>query len=198
MAKIAVIGAGNVGSTLGRAWMEAGHQVMYGTRSPEATSDRLRAPAGLPSEAAADADVILLAVPGVASHEVIASIVDTLDGTLVIDATNRIGGSPMHSIEAIHELAPRALPYRAFNTLGWENFANPRFGGEVADLFFCGADGGGRMIVEALISDVGLRPVWVGDLGQLPVVEALASLWFALALQRGLGRHLAFRTLRDP
>jgi predicted dinucleotide-binding enzyme len=48
-----------------------------------------------------------------------------------------------------------------------------------------------------LIDDVGLRPMWVGDLETLPVIEALAGLWFALALRQGLGRHLAFRTLRD-
>jgi hypothetical protein len=42
---------------------------------------------------------------------------------------------------------------------------------------------------------VGLHPVRVGGLDQLPVVDALASLRFALALGQGLGRHLAFEVL---
>ena len=32
--KIAIIGAGNVGGTLGRAWVKAGHEVMFGVRDP--------------------------------------------------------------------------------------------------------------------------------------------------------------------
>jgi hypothetical protein len=151
----------------------------------------------LADEAASGADVVVLAVPGDATATVIGSLGPVLDGTVVVDATNRVGHSPMHSIDTIRELAPSALPYRAFNTLGWENFAEPTFADGVADLFFCGPDGPGRTLVEGLIDDVGLRPMWVGDLETLPVIEALAGLWFALALRQGLGRHLAFRTLRD-
>jgi predicted dinucleotide-binding enzyme len=32
--KIAVIGYGNVGSTLGLAWTKAGHEVIFGARDP--------------------------------------------------------------------------------------------------------------------------------------------------------------------
>jgi hypothetical protein len=37
--------------------------------------------------------------------------------------------------------------------------------------------------------------VRVGDLDQLPAVDMLANLWFALALGQGHGRHLAFKVL---
>jgi len=32
--KIAIIGIGNVGGTLGPAWVKAGHKVIYGVRDP--------------------------------------------------------------------------------------------------------------------------------------------------------------------
>ena len=32
--KIAVIGAGNVGGTLGKRWARAGHEVAFGARNP--------------------------------------------------------------------------------------------------------------------------------------------------------------------
>ena len=51
--------------------------------------------------------------------------------------------------------------------------------------------------VEQLIADIGLRPVWVGGPEYTPTVDAIASLWFALALKQGRGRHLAFKLLTD-
>ena len=38
--KIAVIGAGNVGGTLGRRWGESGHEVIFGVRDPAAGKTR--------------------------------------------------------------------------------------------------------------------------------------------------------------
>jgi predicted dinucleotide-binding enzyme len=99
----------------------------------------------------------------------------------------------MSSVEAIRSAAPRAQVFRAFNTLPWETFAEPRFGETGADLFYCGpADK--RDVIEGLIRDVGLEPVYVGDLNWISVVDPLAGLFFALS-QR-LGRGLAFKLLR--
>jgi hypothetical protein len=198
VAEIAVIGGGKVGRTLGRAWVEAGHRVRFGSRTPggEAAAT-LPGPAALPLEVAEHAEVVVLAVPGSVVREVLSTIAPGLGDTVVIDATNRIGGDPTHAIDLIEELASSSIPFRAFNGLGWETLAAPGFGDDRADLFFCGPDGRARSLVEALIHDVGLRPVWVGDLEHLPIVEGLTRLWFALALERGMGRHLAFRVLTD-
>jgi predicted dinucleotide-binding enzyme len=122
-----------------------------------------------------------------------------LGGRLCFDATNNMGGGggpvPMHSLASFAAAAPEASVYRAFNTLGWENFAEPVVGGQQADLFFCGPDGDSRLVAEGMISDVGLHPVWVGGNEMVDVVDSIASLWFALALRRGLGRRLAFKLL---
>jgi predicted dinucleotide-binding enzyme len=51
--------------------------------------------------------------------------------------------------------------------------------------------------VESLIADVGLRPIYIGDLEQVAVVDNLTRLWFALAFGQGYGRRLAFKMLTE-
>jgi hypothetical protein len=48
--------------------------------------------------------------------------------------------------------------------------------------------------VETLVEAVGLRPAYLGP-DQHEVVDGVLRLWFALALGRRRGRHLAFRVL---
>jgi predicted dinucleotide-binding enzyme len=176
------------------------HQVSFGVRSPDRYQQLAEAWAALagPANAVSSAEVVLLAVPGAAVAGVLSAIAGQLAGKIVLDATNSFGGGPMNCQQAVAEAAPGAAYFRAFNTLGWENFANPEFpGGERADLFYAGPDGPPRDKVEALISDVGLRPVWVGGPEHAETVDGVARLWFALALGRQRGRHTAFRTLTD-
>jgi len=197
--KVGVIGAGNIGATLGRAWMRT-HEVSFGVRSPEKYQELADAGADVtdPAGAASSAEVVLLAVPGEAVAAILSETADRLAGTIVLDATNSFGNGPMNSQQLVAEAAPSAAYYRAFNTLGWENFANPDFpGGERADLFYAGPDGPARAIVEELIAEVGLRPMWVGGAEHVETVDGVTRLWFALALGRQQGRHTAFRTLTD-
>ena len=110
-------------------------------------------------EALAGADVVLLAVPGGAAAEVVAANGAALAGKVVIDAVNRIGEPEVNSRAAIAAAAPQARYVRAFNTLGWENFADPLPG---TALFFA-ADPDARAAAEELITAVGLEPVFAGD-----------------------------------
>jgi predicted dinucleotide-binding enzyme len=187
MTRIGVIGSGNVGGTIGAAWERAGHAVVCGARSP-------KPPRTVPiAEAIAGAEVVLLATPGAAVPALLAEHGAALDGRVVIDATNDVGGGRHHA-EAYSESARGARFARAFNTLGHEMFAEPSFRGEVADLFWCGPDDAG---VEQLIADVGLRPVRVGDIDAIDVVDGAARLWLTLVFRQGHPRRLAFRMLTD-
>lgn len=198
--KIAVLGARIIGSTLARKWAQAGRQIMFGVRTvdnPEtqALARELSASVGTVAEAIAFGDVVVFAIPGNAMEETVAAHAAALNGKIVIDAANRMGGGAMNSAAAFAAHAPDARVYRAFNSLGWENFENPIFGDIQADLLYCGPAGAGRDAVEQLIRDVGLRPVCVGDLQQVGLVDAIGSLWFALAFGQGMGRELAFKVL---
>ena len=135
----------------------------------------------------------MLAVPGTAAKDVLASLGSALAGKVVIDATNDIQGAG--KLHALDELADGAHPVRAFNTLGWENFADPVFDGVPADLFYAAEEGHAKEVADRLIADVGLVPVWLGGIDTFGVVDSLTRLWFLLAFQRKLGRRLAFKML---
>ena len=80
----------------------------------------------------------------------------------MVDATNDLtAGQDSQSLSALPyltERVPSAQGFPAFNSVGWENMANPRFGDTVADLFYAGPDIDDRVAVESLIGDVGFRP----------------------------------------
>ena len=185
--KIAMIGAGNIGGTLGGKWAAAGHEVVYGVRSPGDPGTAAIA------DAVAGAEVVVLAVPGPAAKDVLASLGPALSGKVVIDASNDVQGSG--KLHALDKLTDDAHPVRAFNTLGWENFPDPLFDGIAADLFYAAEEGHAKDVADRLIADVGLVPVWLGGVDTFDVVDSLTRLWFVLAFQRKLGRRLAFKML---
>ena len=151
---------------------------------------------GAVADALASAEVVLMAVLGRAMDETIAANATRLDSKINIDAANRMGGpGPANSFATLRASTPNARVYRAFNTYGWENFADTQFGGDQLDHFYCGPDGESRAVVERRIADVGLRPLRVGDVDQVEVVDGVLRLWFALAVGQQMGRHLAFKVL---
>lgn len=199
---IAIIGAGNIGKTLGKKWAAAGHTVRFGVRNPaDPKFDALRQSfggAGMMSIADAidAAEVVVLAVPGAAVAEVAAEHGVRLAGKLLIDTTNNGRGATLHNVDTLSATAPGAIQARAFSTLGWENFADPVLGGAQIDLFYCG-DPRARATTDQLISDVGLRPVYIGGLDTAATVDGVARLWFALALGQKMGRRIAFQLLSE-
>jgi predicted dinucleotide-binding enzyme len=192
--KIAVIGAGNVGRTLGRRWSEAGHGVTFGVRDPAANkvaallarcADGTRAD----SPAAAAADAV---------QEVIPALSD-LAGKIVIDCTNPLDADLRLTLghtdsggEAIARLAPGARVVKAFKTITWEAMADPDYGGQRATLFFCGGDETAVEIVSGLIRDIGLDPVHVDGLEMARCLESLALLWITEFGIRRPGSDYAF------
>jgi predicted dinucleotide-binding enzyme len=189
--RIAVIGTGKIGSTLGSRWRAAGFDVVYGSREPSAAGPG-GAPAQTVGDAIAGADVVLLAVPGRAVPDVLGPHGAVLAGKIVIDATNSMGGQEFNRRPAVEAAAPDAQYVRAFNTLGWENFVSPAAG---AAMFFA-ADSAARASAEELISAIGLEPVYVGGPDQTGTVDCLLPLWFALVKQNGGNRKIALRVVR--
>jgi 8-hydroxy-5-deazaflavin:NADPH oxidoreductase len=188
--KVAVIGAGRIGGTIGARWEAEGHEVVYGLRNPSSKPGAESIAAAL-----ASAGIVLLAIPGNAVAQFVREHAKDLDGKVVIDATNNFGGASMNSWPQISPVLPKAKLYRAFNSYGFDVFAEPSLGGERPDLFYAGPDGESQKDVEQLITDVGLRPVWVGGTDAVDVVDGVLRLWFTLARHRG--RRIAFRLIAD-
>lgn len=199
---VAVIGAGTIGGTLTRRLRAAGRTVTVGVQHPSkpgtlALAEETGATVTTAAEAVRSSGIVVVAVPGGGVAALADELGGLLSGPVVVDATNSLAGGSMNARDVLVAAAPDVVYARAFNTLGWENFADPHIGGVQADLLWCGPEpGAGAEAVEQLIADVGLHPVRVGGLDQLDTVDAVARLWFALALGQGLGRHLAFKVLR--
>jgi 8-hydroxy-5-deazaflavin:NADPH oxidoreductase len=200
--KIAVLGAGNIGGTIGTKWAKAGHMVRFGVRDPgkAEVQDLIKslgenASATSTVDAIAFGDVVLFAIPGQSMDETITANAKVLDGKILIDAANNMRGAATDSMSVFAAKTPNAKVYRAFNIYGWENFEETEFGGVRGDLFYCGPDGEPRAIMEKLIADVGLEPMYVGGPDQVGVVDGILRLWFALANGQKKGRHLTFKVL---
>jgi 8-hydroxy-5-deazaflavin:NADPH oxidoreductase len=198
--KVAVIGSGVIGRTLATRFAQAGYSVTFGARDL-GNPDLAAFAAGIGASVADigtaidDADAVLLAINGAAMPGAVPALGARLDGKIVIDATNNVGGPSLNSLAALAEHAPRAVLFRAFNSLGWENFADPRYGDDSGDMLYSGPAGGAQATVEGLIAATGLRPIWVGDNDKSQIVDSFVTLWFTLAFERGLGRNLGFKIL---
>ncbi|GAA3401456.1 NADPH-dependent F420 reductase [Paenibacillus hodogayensis] len=197
--KIACIGSGNMGGTLGRRWALQGHQVMFGSRDPH--SDNMRAllhaaganaQAGTVSEAAAFGDVILIAV----LPDVVERVLDEagdLNGKIVINCTNRYDGKSA-DLEVLH-LAKHARVVRAFQTLPWEALANPQYGQVNVSAFLSGDDAEAKAVVARLSADIGLDPIDVGGSADMEKIEmAVGLLWGTLSAR--YGRDYGIRVAR--
>lgn len=186
--RIAVLGAGKVGNTLGRRFAEAGHTVVFGVRRPD---DPKYADAPLPlrpiAEAARDAELVLLATPWAAAEDALRNAGD-LSGKVLVDATNPIGpggvlthGRDDSGAEQVARWAPGARVVKAFNTIGREVMADPRFGEQRALLWLCGDDAAACGAVADLAAALGFEPIVLGGLAKARAMEPAASLWITSA-----------------
>ena len=199
--RIAIIGAGNVGGGLGKAFTEAGHEVVFGVRDPESTktlsalADIPAATAASPSEAVDGADVIVFAIRPVAINATVADL-PPLDGRIVIDAMNRFDGDPARS--TIHDLAdrlPGAKLVKAFNTTGYENLSTASRRQTPAAMFVAGDDPEAKRMAMLLASEIGFLPEDAGGLANAKPLEEMVKVW--LALTQTYGRGIGFAVSRE-
>jgi NADPH-dependent F420 reductase len=185
---IAMIGTGNVGAALGRRFAENGHTVVYGSRDPSAADVReLVAVTGhgavavTQARAAAQADIVVLAVPWRAAEDVVRALPD-LSGKIVVDPTNpRVTASdgfadyPIEdsNAERIARLAPGAEVVKAFSTLGAETMLDPELAGGPVTVPIVGDDRAAKERIAALAREIGLEAVDVGPLRHARIIEGL-------------------------
>jgi 8-hydroxy-5-deazaflavin:NADPH oxidoreductase len=202
--KIAIVGAGNVGKALGKAWEKRGHSVTYGVRNPgDAKYDGLKTASV--ADAARPADAILLATPWDATEAALNSAGD-LAGKLILDATNPLSMGPQgmglavgHTTsggEMVAAWAKGAAVFKTLNTTGFNNMEDTAGYAQKPVMFFAGDDQGQRATVAALLSDLGFAPVDAGPLSNARLLEPYALLWIDLALKRGQGRDFAFALMK--
>jgi hypothetical protein len=206
--KIGIIGAGDVGGTLGKRWRQKKHEIMFGVRNLQSLNvqNLIQADQNLKfgniREAVAFGDVIVFAIPWTSVEETILSA-GNLSGKILIDPTNPLTPDlkglaldDTSAAEKIAKLANTAKVVKAFNTIGAKTINNLIFDSYRADLFICGDDTRAKRVVEDLATDIGFDVVDVGPLVNARMLEHLALLWIELALRQQFGPNIAFKLLR--
>ncbi len=197
--KIAVIGAGRVGSTLGGRFADLGEEVVYGVRDP-ARHAEVGATAA-PAEAVRGAGLVLLALPWGAVGDVVRELGDLGDAVLV-DATNPLADGMSGLVadpsgaEVVQALATGGRVVKAFNTTGAANMADPGYGGAAVWMPVAGDDPDAKEVVIYLAEALGFDATDVGPLTMARRLEELALLWVRLAYVEGNGPDFAFGLLR--
>lgn len=203
---IGVLGAGNVGGTLGRSWARRGHRVVFGVRSVEGADRTLLEVAGArfasQDEAGAFGEVVALSIPWDAVETVLASLGDRLRDKILLDCTNPNFTAdpgqhhPLSGGQRVAGWAPGARVVKIFNTTGWENIADPVYGAMRATMFYAGDDPDAKNVAAGLAAEAGFDPVDAGPLSNADLLESLARLWGKLAYGQQMGRDIAFHLLR--
>lgn len=206
MTRIAVIGSGNVGGSLGSRLSNQGFEVQFGVRNVD---DKVKAllgktrgaTAATPEAAAAWGDVVFMAVPANVAVDVAKGLAKHLEGKVLVDCNNALAwkegpvwNPPAEGslAQAIAKAAPGARVIKGFNTFGAELHADPNHVGPPAQVMFAGDDAEAKKTFAEVATKGGWRPVDAGPLRNAGVLENLAVLWIHLAGPGGHGRDWTF------
>lgn len=99
--------------------------------------------------------------------------------------------------EALRAWTTGAEVVKCFNATGWENMADPNYGGVAIDLFMAGDSVRGKAVARQLALDLGFAECYdFGGDDTIPLLEQFALAWINLALVQGQGRGTAFKVLK--
>ncbi len=198
--RIAVIGAGSVGTALSEAFVRLGHDVRVGVRDPDAARHSEVEGRATPERAVDGAQVVVLAVPAGVLPELLTSL-SLVPPVIVVDATNAIagpvpGGEPTVGAFVRSVVDPDVPVVKAFNTIGAEHLATGQVGGHAAFMPVAG-DNDGLDVVVDLARSIGFDAVPLGGVDAIGLVEDHARLWIHL-MRSGWGRDFGFAVLGSP
>jgi 8-hydroxy-5-deazaflavin:NADPH oxidoreductase len=209
--KIGIIGAGNVGTGLGKHLAARGHDIVVSfARTPEKVEAAAAAiggggRAGTLEDAVRHAEVVIIATPWAATLEVVRAVAPLLDGKIVWDTTNPLKadmsgleiGTTTSGGEQIARAAPGARVVKAVPPFA-EVLHSPsmEIGGQLPGVFVCGDDAAAREVVLALIGDIPAASVDAGPLSLARYTEPLGMLLVQLAYVQGMGARIGATLIR--
>jgi predicted dinucleotide-binding enzyme len=189
--KIAILRRGHVGGALSRGLSRAGYEVIVVDRDERAIRD-----------AAARADLVILAVPFAAVDEVARIIEPVTAGKPVMDVTNALTkdaglavGFTTSGGEELQKKLPRAHVVKALNTVFARLMETGQVDGQPLTAFVAGDDDAARSTVMELARKIGFDAVNAGSLKNARLLEPLGVLNIQLGYVLGYGSHGGFRHL---
>jgi hypothetical protein len=179
--RIGIIGAGMIGSTLAKLWVDAGHEVRVASRHPEQLKELVEhlgelASAGTPADAAEFGDVVMLTVPLKAVPDLASGLRSSLSGKVVLDTGNayeRRDGDVARQASAhaagsagwAAAMFPESRWVKAFNTVYFRTLQSEAHrGGDRLGIPLAGDDPEALRTAADLVRDAGFDPVIVGSL----------------------------------
>ena len=171
--KIAIIGAGNVGTALGSGWSRSGHQITYAepdeakTKALKAAQPHARIAAN--AEAARQADVVVLCTPWWVTEAAIRDC-GNLAGKIVIDVTNPLKpdfsgldrGFNSSGGEQVAQWAAGAQVFKAMNQIGYKLMDHPALKDGAQVVMFVAGEGAGKPTVLQLAGELGFEVIHLG------------------------------------
>jgi len=207
---IAVIGTGRVAGALGPEFALQGHRIIYGSRDPsraEVSELVARTTGGASAmaqaEAAAQADIVVIAVPGAVAVDVVRGLGD-LSGKIILDPTNittnaedgfRIHAVETSNAELIQAVAPGARVVKAFNTLNYQTMIEPGESGGPVTIPIVGDDAAAKRTIADLAVGMGFEAIDLGPLRYAHTLEELLVIWVNA---RALGTPFEYHFRRRP
>lgn len=203
--KIGIIGAGNVGTGLGKHLSAKGHDIVVSFARTTEKVDQAAAAigggarAGSPDEAARHGDVVIIATPWGATLDAVRDVAGALAGKIVWDATNPLKadmsgleiGLTTSAGEEVAKAAPGAKIVKAVPPFAEVlHSGSMDIGGHRPGVFVCGDDADARATVMALVADIGADGVDAGPLALARYTEPLGMLLVQLAYVQGFGARI--------
>lgn len=209
---VGVLGSGDVAKVLAAGFMNHGHTVKIGSRTPAKLADwssqHPGSSTGTFAEAAQFGELIVLAVKGkVAAEALSLAGRKNLAGKTVIDACNPIEDAPPQNgvlrfftdlNESLMEKLQREFAdanfVKAFNSVGAGRMVNPQFAGGKPTMFICGNNEQAKKRVTAINEQFGWETADMGSAEAARALEPLCMLWCIPGFTRNEWTH-AFKLL---
>ena len=213
MAKVGILGSGDVGKTLAKGFLKHGYQVAIGSDHTEKLAEFKKENPQMETatfeQAAQSGDMMVLCVKGTVAEKIIEKVKKHLSGKTVIDTTNPIADAPPQNrvlkfftsldeslMERLQNIAPDAQFVKAFNSVGSGLMINPDFRDNTKPtMFICGNNYDAKKKVYEILERFGFEIEDMGKAESARAIEPLCILWCIPGFLRNEWTH-AFKLLK--
>jgi len=213
MAKVGILGSGDVGKTLAKGFLKHGYQVAIGSdhaeKLEEFKGENPQIEIATFEHVSQTGDIVVLCVKGTVAEKIIEKVKRHLSGKTVIDATNPIADVPPQNgvlklfttldeslMERLQKIAPDARFVKALNSVGSGLMINPNFRDNTKPtMFICGNNDDAKKKVYQILEKFGFEIEDMGKAESARAIEPLCILWCIPGFLRNEWAH-AFKLLK--